>query len=94
MSKVPKKIVIREDFADCALPECGKRFRKRSHNSRYCSPEHARIATNRKILERYHDKKKLPKRGRVCKGKNCGTVLSVYNRSQYCYLCMDKQGLP
>lgn len=87
-----KKIILQPDTAVCALEGCGKRFKKGSHNAKYCSKEHSRIATNKRILQRYHERKRLASARRVCLTPGCGTILSVYNQSQYCARCADKYG--
>jgi len=82
-----------EEFETCHLEECNVVFKKTSHNRKFCSAEHTRIATNRKILKKYHDSKKPVKKGRVCKSKDCKTVLSIYNKTDYCNPCREKKGM-
>ena len=42
----------------------------------------------RKILEKYHSKKALQNsKNRVCKTKNCNTILSRYNEEKICGAC-------
>lgn len=87
-----KKVLVKKTTSHCALPECGQQFTKKSHNNKYCSPEHARIATNRKILARYYDKKRKVSGKRVCKAEGCGAILSIYNRDEYCAPCSERLG--
>lgn len=88
-----KRIVIKSDTALCALEECRQPFKKGSHNAKYCSSEHAKIATNRRILQRYHERKRMRNTKRVCATPDCGTILSAYNRTPYCSACAEKEGL-
>ncbi len=92
--KKKQKITAHNNIIKCALPECGKEFVKRSHNSKYCCHEHMRIATNRRVLQRYYELKQRPPSGRVCAADGCGTILSTYNRSRYCGPCREKLGIP
>jgi hypothetical protein len=71
---------------NCARAECGREFHKTTHNQKYCSNECCRIETNRKIMEKYHERAAI-KRGkkRVC--RNCGNSLSRYNENNICGSC-------
>lgn len=71
---------------NCARAECGKTFTKTTHNQKYCSNECCRIETNRKIMEKYHERAAI-KRGkkRACVG--CGISLSRYNEGKICGSC-------
>ena len=75
---------------NCARTECGKGFTKTTHNQKYCSNECCRIETNRKIMEKYHERAAI-KRGkkRVC--SSCGTALSRYNEGKICGGCETKK---
>lgn len=72
--------------ANCSREECGKEFTKVTHNQKYCTNECCRIETNRKIMEKYHERAAI-KRGkkRACSG--CGTSLSRYNLNNMCGAC-------
>lgn len=88
-----KYIKIKEEEYDiCHLDECDNRFKKTSHNKKFCSSEHTRVATNRKILKKYHDSKKPVSKGRVCSARDCHTILSVYNKEKMCNPCREKRG--
>jgi hypothetical protein len=69
----------------CANSSCKKVFERKTHNQKYCSPECCREATNRRIMERYYEKKDN-RRGsvRVCAKSGCDTTLSRYNDSDVC----------
>lgn len=71
---------------NCAREECGKGFTKTTHNQKYCSNECCRIETNRKIMEKYHERAAI-RRGkkRVC--NVCETPLSRYNENKICGGC-------
>lgn len=73
-------------IVDCAREECGKEFVKQTHNMKYCSNECCRIETNRKIMEKYHERAAI-RRGkkRVC--KTCDKPLSRYNDNDTCGPC-------
>lgn len=72
----------------CAHTECGKPFNAKTHNQRYCSDECCRLATNKRIMERYYERKARRKGGRrICVSIGCQTVLNRYNDSETCALC-------
>jgi len=43
----------------CSREDCGKEFNQKTHNQKYCSDECCRIATNRRIMEKYYEKKAI-----------------------------------
>ncbi len=70
----------------CANDSCGVEFIQKTHNQKYHSEECCRIATNKKIMEKYYEKKAIrsgAKRG--C--KICKSQLSRYNQSSICSKC-------
>ena len=72
----------------CAYDQCGQEFEPRTHNMKYCSDEHCRIATNEKLRAAYYEKKdRLAGKKRICKTKDCNVVLSRYNESKVCSRC-------
>lgn len=75
---------------NCARQECGKVFSKTTHNQKYCSNECCRIETNRKIMEKYHERAAI-RRGkkRVC--VDCGSSLSRYNEGNICGGCQTRK---
>ena len=76
----------------CAFSDCGKEFTPKTHNQRYCSDECCRVATNRRIMERYYEKKARRTGGqRECKSITCTTRLNRYNDSDYCASCSAKR---
>jgi hypothetical protein len=76
-------------IVDCAREECGKEFVKVTHNQKYCSNECCRIETNRKIMEKYHERMAIRKgKKRVC--RTCSQPLSRYNDSDRCGGCITK----
>ena len=72
----------------CANKDCpnGKEFTPKTHNQKYCNEQCCRIATNKKIMEKYYEKKAI-KNGatRIC--KKCKTKLSRYNQQSVCSTC-------
>jgi len=69
----------------CANKECAKEFEAKTHNQKYCSDECCRIATNRRIMEKYYERKAIRNGAlRVCK---CGNRLSRYNNGNLCSSC-------
>lgn len=76
----------------CANEGCDVRFVKATHNQKYHSDECCRIATNRKIMEKYYARRdQLAGKTRYC--QTCRvTKLSRYNDSQICSACeLSKQ---
>ncbi len=72
----------------CARGECDIIFEPKAHNGIYCSEECRRVATNAKVLKRYHEKREnRSNKKRVCKNKNCATILSTYNKEDICEGC-------
>jgi hypothetical protein len=70
----------------CANKECSKEFEPKTHNQKYCTDECCRIATNRRIMEKYYEKKAIrsgAKRGCI----KCKAQLSRYNESSLCSPC-------
>jgi len=50
----------------CANKECAKDFEPKTHNQKYCTDECCRIATNRRIMEKYYEKKiDITKRNKI-----------------------------
>lgn len=74
----------------CANKECAKDFEPKTHNQKYCSDECCRITTNRRIMEKYYEKKAIRNGAkRIC--KKCQSVLSRYNSSDICANCEKKK---
>lgn len=71
----------------CSNKECGIEFEIRTHNQKYCSDECCRVATNKRIMEKYYEKKAIRNGSivRVC--KKCKTKLSVYHNQDVCSAC-------
>jgi hypothetical protein len=70
----------------CSNKECGIEFDAKTHNQKYCSDECCRVATNKRIMEKYYEKKAI-KNGalRIC--SSCKSKLSRYNQSDMCASC-------
>ena len=70
----------------CSNKECAKDFDAKTHNQKYCSDECCRVATNKRIMEKYYEKKAI-KNGahRTC--KKCSVKLSRYNQNNICAIC-------
>lgn len=70
----------------CNNKECAKNFEPKTHNQKYCCDECCRVATNRRIMEKYYEKKAIRNGAlRVC--KKCTSQLSRYNQSSLCATC-------
>jgi hypothetical protein len=76
----------------CFNKECQIDFTPKTHNQKYCSDECCRIQTNRRIMEKYYEKKAI-KNGAVRKCKTCSSKLSRYNDSNVCLACENKKVL-
>ena len=75
----------------CANKDCsnGKEFEPKTHNQKYCSDECCRIATNKRIMEKYYEKKAI--RNGAARGcKKCKAQLSRYNDTLLCASCQKK----
>lgn len=70
----------------CANKECSIDFNARTHNQKYCSDECCRLATNKRIMEKYYEKKAI-KNGAVRICKSCKSQLSRYNQEDLCSTC-------
>ena len=70
----------------CSNLDCAKDFESKTHNQKYCSDECCRVATNKRIMEKYYEKKAI-KKGLVRKCKKCEIVLSIYNQFNLCSIC-------
>ena len=73
----------------CGNKECAKDFAPKTHNQKYCTDECCRIATNRRIMEKYYEKKAI-RNGAIRKCKKCSIKLSRYNNSSLCSSCEKK----
>jgi hypothetical protein len=73
----------------CSNKECGKDFEPKTHNQKYCSDECCRIATNRRIMEKYYEKKAI-RNGAFRQCTKCKTKLSRYNQGNLCSTCEKK----
>ena len=69
--------------------ECGKQFEFKTHNQKYCSNQCCRIATNKRIMVKYYEKRdRLSGKKRDC--IECSTTLSKYNSNDLCSSCESK----
>lgn len=75
---------------NCAREECGVEFVKTTHNQKYCTNECCRIETNRKIMEKYHERAAI-RRGKKRTCASCQTPLSRYNENKFCGSCEVKK---
>jgi hypothetical protein len=71
----------------CLNIECGISFDAKTHNQKYCSDECCRVATNKRIMEKYYEKKAI-KNGAPRKCKTCSGLLSRYNSESICAKCV------
>ena len=70
----------------CSNKDCAKEFIAKTHNQKYCSDECCRIATNKRIMEKYYEKKAI-KNGAFRGCKKCKIKLSRYNQGDLCSKC-------
>lgn len=71
---------------DCV--QCKQPFDFKTHNQKYCSKECCRLATNKKIMQKYYIKKqRLAGAERLC--VNCKNQLSRYNADSKCTMCQE-----
>lgn len=76
----------------CSNKDCAKEFEAKTHNQKYCSDECCRVATNKRIMEKYYEKKAIRNGAhRAC--KRCRAKLSRYNTSTLCAMCEKNSGL-
>ena len=66
--------------------ECKKDFNSKTHNQKYCSDECCRVSTNKRIMEKYYEKKAI-RNGKPRKCKTCQSNLSRYNIDANCAKC-------
>jgi hypothetical protein len=70
----------------CSNKDCGIEFDAKTHNQKYHSDECCRIATNKRIMEKYYEKKAI-KNGAFRGCKKCNSKLSRYNKDEICSSC-------
>lgn len=70
----------------CSNKDCAKEFDAKTHNQKYCCDECCRIATNKRIMDKYYEKKAI-KNGAKRECKFCKNSLSRYNQSNVCSKC-------
>lgn len=75
----------------CANKECAKEFESKTHNQKYCSDECCRVATNRRIMEKYYEKKAI--RNGAVRHCKCGNKLSRYNSGNLCSMCEKNKNI-
>ena len=73
----------------CANKECQIEFDSKTHNQKYCSDECCRVATNKRIMQKYYEKKAI-KKGAVRLCKKCKSQLSRYNSDDICSSCLKE----
>jgi hypothetical protein len=73
----------------CSNKECSRDFEPKTHNQKYCSDECCRVATNRRIMEKYYEKKAI-RNGAFRQCTKCKTKLSRYNQGNLCSTCEKK----
>ena len=73
----------------CENVGCEIAFAPQSFNQKYHNEVCRQIATNRRLMERYHAKRRR-RNGeiRICKTKGCETKLSRYNEADTCQKCV------
>lgn len=77
----------------CAREDCVTSFDKGTHNQKYCSAECCRVSTNRRIMEKYYDKRDQ-RQGKTRYCVSCTTTkLSRYNDGKICSGCEIQQNV-
>ena len=79
--------MLSKTYGEKTCQLCGEEFTAQKANQIYCSPEHTRKASNQKIIDRYHAKKKAKTEKREC--DECGNPLSRYNPDSTCSPCQQ-----
>ncbi len=76
----------------CAREGCENQWEKsKIHNQKYCSDECCRIATNKRIMDKYYERKEMLS-GKVRYCVKCNeSKLSRYNMSNTCAACENKK---
>lgn len=75
---------------NCAREGCENTFTPKTHNQRYCDSECCRLATNKRMTAKYHERQ-ARKKGvtRIC--ASCKTTkLSRYNSTRICGACASR----
>lgn len=72
------------NIRNCA--QCNAEFIPKAHNGIYCSIDCRKIVTNANVLAKYYENKAILSGDtqRLCKRKNCSTILSRYNKEDLC----------
>lgn len=79
--------MILKTYGERVCLECGGMFTASKSNQIYCKTECTKIASNKKIIERYHANKALKAAtDRKCA---CGAKLSRYNTDSICNPCQQ-----
>ena len=74
----------------CFSIESAKDFTLKTHKKNYCSDECFRFETNKRIFQKYYEKKAI-KNGAPRKCKGCPGFLSRYNTEMYCSKCIKSK---
>jgi predicted Ser/Thr protein kinase len=83
--------LFKEEHRVCANELCKKHFAAKVYNAIYCGTDCRRIVTNKKLLEKYYELKENKNKKRICKSKDCLTVLSRYNKEIICEQCKNER---
>lgn len=76
----------RKQYGQRTCTWCNKEFEAHRSNQIYCCGACCKAATNQKIIERYHEKKRSRLDStRTC--KTCDAKLSKYNSADICHAC-------
>lgn len=75
----------------CANNGCDIEFEASTHNQKYHDAECCRVATNRRIMEKYYDRR-AQRQGKIRYCTSCETTkLSRYNDGKICSSCETQQ---
>jgi len=73
----------------CENAGCEIVFEPQSFNQKYHDEVCRQIATNKRLMEKYHAKRRrIGGEVRICKTEGCETKLSRYNESEICQKCV------
>jgi hypothetical protein len=75
----------------CANDDCTNSFIPKTYNGVYCSTECRKVATNKKLLEKYYTNKSNKSKKRICSTADCTTILSRYNKEKICERCKKER---
>lgn len=77
------------EVRNCANDGCNIEFVSKTHNQKYHDAECCRLATNRKIMEKYYARR-AQRLGHKRFCMKCESELSRYNNANMCNSCLNE----